>query len=237
VEGDEVIMGSEPDNRLTHVEHYARIYSENVAFCKSNPDALKAAIQLTNLTDDAQTYTAWEETTSPEQFGKRVRSSAMENYICFIFRPLVFAAHFDFLAGNIFTVFMQLRTLLEQLAKCYHADMLPEAAKETFFATRVQIVEEKYQYISDIIETLGPGSKELWRKLSNDWVHMKRMNKLVNTVIQDGVPSFTNIVPIEYIQEDMSTIREITEDSEQFRGLMKSALEKWQAGYGKKTGT
>jgi hypothetical protein len=130
---------------------------------------------------------------------------------------------------------MQLRTLLEQLAKCYQADLLPEAVNETFFATRIQIVEEKYRYISDIIRTLGPGSKELWTKLSNDWVHMTRMNKLVNTVIQSGVPSFTNIVPIAYGQEDISIIREIAEDVEQFRGLMSSALEKWQARNGKKT--
>jgi hypothetical protein len=226
-------MGSEPDNPLTPVEHYARIYSENVAFCKSNPDALRAAIQLSNLTDDARTYTAWEETVSPEQFRNRVTRSAMDTYVCFIFRSLAFAAYFDFLAGNVVTVFMQLRTLLEQLAKCYQADLLPEAVNETFFADRVQVVEEQYRYISDIIGTLGRGSKELWRKLSNDWVHMTSMNKLVNTVIQDGVPSLTNIVPIAYGQEDISIIREIAEDVEQFRGLMGSALEEWQARNGK----
>jgi hypothetical protein len=226
-------MGSEPGNRLTPVEHYARIYSENVAFCKSNPDALRAAIQLSNLTDDARTYTAWEETVSPEQFRNRVTRSAMDTYICFIFRPLAFAAYFDFLAGNVVTVFMQLRALLEQLAKCYEADMMPKTANESFFATRVQIVDGSYRYISDVIRKLGPGSAVLWNKLSNDWIHMTGMNKLVDIVIQGGVPSFTNIVPIAYAQEDLSIIRELGEAVGQFRGLMSSALENWQARYAK----
>jgi hypothetical protein len=214
-------MGSEPANWPPLVERYARVLSENDSFCRSNPDALEASIQLQSLTDDARRYTAWEEMVNPEQFRKRVTSSAMDTYICFIFRPLAFAAYFDFLAGNVVTVFMQLRTLLEQLAKCYQADMLPDAAKESFFATRVQIVEGRYRSKTEVIRTLEPGTEELWRRLSNDWIHMTGMNKLVNTVIQGGVPSFTNVVPIAYGQEDISIIREIGEDVKRFIDLVR----------------
>jgi hypothetical protein len=228
-------MGSEPANLPPLIDRYARVLSDNDSFCRSNPDALEAFIQLKSLTDDARRYTAWEETVPPEQFRKRVTSSAMDTYICFIFRPLAFAAYFDFLAGNIVTVFMQLRALLEQLAKCYQADMLPEAAKESFFAKRVQIVEGQYRYISDIVKISGPSSDELWHALSNDWIHMTGMNKLVNTVIQGGVPSFTNVVPIVYGQEDISIIREIGEDVRQFRQLLNSTIEKWRVRYGKNT--
>jgi hypothetical protein len=206
-------MGIEPDNLSPLVESYARVLSENEAFCKSNSDALETFAQLMNLRDDARYYTAWEETVPPEYFRNRVTKSGMDTIICFIFRPLAFAACFDFLAGNVVTVSMQLRTLLEQLAKCYHAEMLPEAAIESFFANRVQVAEKSFPSITESIRGLGPGSGDLWHKLSNDWVHMTGMNKLVNIVIQDGVPSFTNVVPIVYGNEDISVIIEIAKDN------------------------
>lgn len=182
-----------PDSSL--VERYAGVLLDNDSFCESNPEALEACVQLKGLRNDAIRYTAWEETVSPQQFRNRVTSSAMDTYICFIFRPLAFAAYFDFLAGNLVTVFTQLRTLLEQLAKCYLADVLPEASNESFFATRVQIVEGMYHTITERIRRLEPGAEELRQKLSNDWIHMTGMNKLVETVIQDGVPSFDSSHP------------------------------------------
>ena len=60
---------------------------------------------------------------------------------------------------------------------------------------------------------------------------MRGVEKLVSIVIEEGVPGYTNIIPIAYGIEDISIIREITQGVKQFRELMSSTLEKWQASY------
>lgn len=220
-------LGKKP----TLVVHYARILAENDSFCKSNSDAREASTELMNLMDEAKLYTMWENNVLPSEFGKTVSASAMATYLSFIFRPLAFGVHLDFLAGNVVAVFMQLRTLLEQLAKCYQADTLPEASEETFFQNRLLIVEKMQRTSLETVKTLGAGSEELWRNLSNQWVHMRGMKKLVSTVIEDGVPGHTNIIPVAYGAEDLSIIREISQDVKHFRILMSSTLDKWQATY------
>jgi len=44
-------------------------------------------------------------------------------FLSFVLLPLSYGIFFDFLAGNLVASFMQARTLLEQLAKCYLADI------------------------------------------------------------------------------------------------------------------
>lgn len=99
------------------VNHYASILRENEAFCRSNSDAREASAELRNLVNEARGSTMWESQVTPDRFARVVSCSAMGTYLSFIFRPLAFGIYLDFLVGNVISVFMQLRTLLEQLAK------------------------------------------------------------------------------------------------------------------------
>lgn len=83
--------------------------------------------------------------------------------------------------------------------------------------------------MSKTVATLGHSSEDLWRRLSNEWVHMKGMERLVGSVIEGGLPGYTNIIPVAYGAEDISSIKEITLVTKQFRSLMESTLTQWEA--------
>jgi len=166
----------------------------------------------------------WEEEISAEAFGKAVGRSAMLTYLSFVLMPLSYGILFDFLAGNLVASFMQARTLLEQLAKCFLADI--EEMNESFFQDRLRFIEES-RSIAKSVESLGPSALPLWGKLSEDWVHMKRLKKLVTAVSQRGLPSYGIIVPIVYETEDIPDVVELSKCIKTLRGLLEDTIQRW----------
>ena len=213
------------------VEAFATVLAENTAFCKLNLDCRETYIEIQNLMNYARYCTLWEDQVSPSELGKTVSESAMFTYLSYILRPLAWGIFLDFLAGNEIAAFMQLRTLLEQLAKCYEADVMTELSNVTFFQKRIIALEETRRSTSKIIGALGPGSEELWSKLSEEWVHLRSMGKLVTAVIERGMPGYAIVIPASYGAEDIPDIRELGQAVKQFRGLLSSTLDKWQTSH------
>jgi hypothetical protein len=211
----------------TLLELFVNILKENDTFCKSNPDAREADTELQNLMNESMIYNAWDKFIPWSEFGKATAESAMITYLAFILRPLAFGIYLDFLGGNLVAVFMQLRTLLEQLAKCNHADSLRNTHHESFFQTRLEAVEQLPQSMTKTIGTLGTDAEELWRRLSNRWVHMKRMEGLVNAVSERGIPGYAIIIPVNYDDHDIPDIKDLTETVRQFRKLLALTLDRW----------
>ena len=220
-------METNTGEEKTTLELFVNILKENDAFCKSNPDAREADAELTLLMNESMIYNRWDKFIPWSEFGKATARSAMITYLAFILRPLAFGIYLDFLGGNLVAVFMQLRALLEQLAKCNHADSLRNTHDESFFQTLLEAVEQLPQSMTKTIGTLGPDAEELWRRLSNRWVHMKRMEGLVNAVSEHGIPGYAIIIPVNYSDHDIPDIKDLTETVRQFRRLLALTLDRW----------
>lgn len=203
---------------------------DNVQFCMSNKEAGDAYNELTGFMKDVlSTYTAWEKTMPGEKFGKATASSAMLTYLSFVLQPLSYGIFYDFLGGNLMASFMQARTVLELLAKCYLADTEEiEPAHDGFFQNRLAFIENSHK-ITESIQSLGSDSFELYRALSADWVHMARLEKLVSAVSErHRFPTYGIIVPINYDEQDIPDIIELTQCVKKLRESVSHTVERWK---------
>jgi hypothetical protein len=218
----------EQDDDVKAIDGLAGILKDNIQFCKSTREADEAYNQLKDFTKEVITiYGRWESKLSRETLGKAFGESAMLNFLSFVLLPLSYGIFFDFMAGNLVASFMQARTLLEQLAKCYLADVEICERQSSFFHKRLQHIGDS-RGIGKMIETLGPDAKQLWNELSNNWVHMKGLKKLVTAVSYRGIPSYAVIVPITYGSEDIPDIVELTRSVKDLRELLRETFEKWK---------
>jgi hypothetical protein len=218
------------DNDAKAVDGYAAIMKDNIQFCKSNKEAGDAYTELTGFMRDVfSTYTAWEKTLPRERFGRAVASSAMLTYLSFVLQPLCYGIFYDFLGGNLMASFMQARALLELLAKCYLADTQEiEPGHNGFFQNRLAFIENSRK-ITELIKSLGSDSFELYGELSAHWVHMARLGKLVNAVSERHLfPTYGIIVPINYGEQDIPDIIELTQCVKKLRELVIHTVESWE---------
>jgi hypothetical protein len=210
------------------MDGYAQILKDNIEFCKLEREAGDAYAELAELMKEVlENYGSWEKGHSREGFGKAVGESAMLTYLSFVLLPLSYGIAFDFLGGNLIASFMQMRALLEQLAKCYLADVEDiNAEHDGFFQNRLRFIESS-RSIAKSVGSLGSDALKLWGKLSDNWVHMMRLEKLVTAVSERGIPSYGTIVPIVYDAEDMPDIVEFTNCIKMLRALLKDTVERW----------
>ena len=228
--GSSWVVGLAEDNEAKNLDGYAAIMKDNVQFCNSNEEARDAFTELTGFMKDVLSkYTAWEKTVPREKFGKAVASSAMLTYLSFVLQPLSYGIFYDFLGGNLMASFMQARTLLELLAKCYLADTEEiEPAHDGFFQNRLAFIENSRK-ITESIQALGLNSFELYKELSADWVHMARLEKLVKAVSErHRFPTYGIIVPINYDEQDIPDIIELTQCVKKLRELVSHTVESWE---------
>lgn len=220
------------DKEVKSVDGYAGIMQDNVQFCNSNKAAGDAYAELTGFMKDILfRYSAWDKMVPREKRGNAVASSAMLTYVSYVLQPLACGIFYDFLGGNLIASFMQARALLELLAKCYLADTEEvDLADKGFFQDRLAFIE-KSRKITEAIKSLGSNSYELYVNLSAHWVHMARLEKLVNAVTErQRFPAFGIIVPINYDEADIPDIIELTECIKKLRELVGHTLERWEMG-------
>jgi hypothetical protein len=156
----------EQDDDVKAIDGLAGILKDNIQFCKSTREANEAYNQLKDFTKEVITiYGRWESKLSRETLGKALGESAMLNFLSFVSLPLSYGIFFDFEAGNLLACFMQARSLLEQLARCYRADVEICEGQSSFFHKRLT---EHSRPIGKMIESLGPYAKQLWDQLSNN---------------------------------------------------------------------
>jgi len=125
------------------MDGYAQILKDNIEFCKLEKEAGDAYAELDELMKEVlKNYGGWERGVSRKGFGKAVSESAMLAYLSFVLLPISYGITFDFLGGNLIASFMQIRALLELLARCYLADVEDISAEhDGFFQNRLKFIE------------------------------------------------------------------------------------------------
>ena len=202
------------------------IMEENETFCQSNQTAQETRTEIVELMNDAIDHVQWEAKLSRRN--QLFPKFAMLNYLFFVLMPISYAIHLDFLTGNLPACFMQLRTLLEQLAKCFLSDLKYQDL--AFFQDKMVKLEAEGVSLTKTIETVEPKAVPLWSRLSNDWVHMKYLKRTVNVVLERGdVPGYGLVIPIAYSETELPEIEELGKSIIDYRTMLAKTIEKWKA--------
>ncbi|MEM2191696.1 MAG: hypothetical protein QW540_09770, partial [Archaeoglobaceae archaeon] len=169
--------------------------------------------------------------------GEKVLSRPVFFYVNNVLLPFSYAIMCDLLIGNIPACYMELRFMLEALAKCYIA----EASKSgTFFEIQILSLEkylsEGKVSLSNVLREFGnmTGLKEkplrLWKKISDLWAHLGGfVSRVVDHVIETGRPPlYSLILPMEYTDADLPLLNELERDIGTFREILHEALSKYR---------
>lgn len=232
-------MTEEAKRNSTAADNYfdyaMKIMKENENFLRSNAEETYGdVIDLINDAIDLVGF-AVERDKSREEYVKHPTVFFLHH----ILMPSSYAIQTNLLTGNLPVCFMQLRLMLESLAKCYLADL--KYPDQRFFQEKLELLENEtkkknYEVVSkrehDFIEEfdrelgLNKKSLKLWGKLSQDWIHTKGVvNRIVDRITEkSAAPSWTFIIPIKYAETDLDTIEELGRGLSQFRSLLKDAI-------------
>lgn len=203
---------------------------ENEQFLREHAKA--TCDEVIELANDAIDYVRFAVRKGPQDY---VRYS-MFFFLHHILMPFSYAIYVDMLAGNVPVCFMQLRLMLESLAKCYLADS--EHPNSSFFQEKFELLESQKKGIAKLLRESGKRLEldfvALWGKLSHDWVHTEGiMRRLVNHLItESGVPPWALVIPMNYTKDDLDAADELRKRICQFRSLLTPTMEKYQQQLG-----
>jgi hypothetical protein len=208
------------------------ILEENDSYCKSNETAHKTWVEIVEMMNDAVDDVMWE--TKEIDWNVYFPRFAMLNYFFSVLMPVSYGIYLDFMAGNLPVCFTQLRTLLEQLAKCSVADR--EYPELPFFRERIIALEEKLKRehvtLTDLIGTMSEDGSLMWRVLSKDWVHYLSFERIATIVMErQDVPGWSLTIPIGYSATELSEIEELGKYVAQFRQVLRKTVEEWKASF------
>ncbi|MCX9026474.1 MAG: hypothetical protein OIN85_10325 [Candidatus Methanoperedens sp.] len=211
---------------------------------RENDDFLKKFAKETNnevseLMNDSVDYMSFFAKKGEENWAK----STMAFFTIHMLMPLSYAIYVDLLAGNIVVCFMELRLMLESLAKCYLADL--KYPDSTFFQEKLELLEKEtkskngktiskreYDFMNEFDKELGFNecSIKLWGKLSKDWVHTKGiMDKVVYQIAEkSNVPPWGLVIPCNFLKADLEDIEELHKRISQFRNLLKITMKNYK---------
>ena len=159
---------------------------------------------------------------------------AMLNYFFSALMPVSYGIYLDFMAGNLPVCCTQLRTLLEQLAKCSVADR--EYPEFPFFRERIVALEEKLKRehvsLTDLIGAVSEEGPPMWRVLSKDWVHYLSFERIATIVMErQDVPGWSLTIPIGYSDTELPEIEELGKYVAQFREILRKNVEEWKTSF------
>ena len=219
-------MDRSPPNFVKMTES---ILEENESFCKSNEIGHETWVEIVELMNDAIDKVLWE--TKEIDWRRLFSRYAMLNYFFSILMPVSYGIYFDYLGGNLPVCFAQLRTLLEQLAKCFMSDMRhPDLP---FFQQRITALENEMERehlsLTKLIEMVAPEGVPMWRSLSRDWVHFKSFDRIVAIISErQDVPGWSLTVPIGYSDTELPEIDELAKHVSGFRQILAKKVEEWK---------
>lgn len=152
------------------------------------------------------------------------------NYMFLVLRPSPDAIMLNFLTANLPYCFVQLRTLLEQLGKCFLADV--DYRDESSYQDKLRKLEGRMRSrkpsLTKVVSSLGEQAAELYRNLSEDWVHMKSFERITTVMTQKGVPAYAISVLMPYGPTDLADISELGKSVALFRQILAPTLQKWK---------
>jgi len=202
-----------------HLAFITKVMRENEKFLHEN--AQGAYNEVVELVNDAIDL-AKQRVKEKSDYAK----FSMAFFIYHILMPYSYAIYVDLLAGNLPVCFMQLRLMLESLAKCYLADS--RYANQPFFQRRLELLEKESSSTSKLMKDLGKelrvgnDLKNLWHQLSQDWVHTRGVvDGVVNHLVQNSdVPPWALLIPMSYGASDLGTINKLRDQIANFRELL-----------------
>ena len=198
------------------------IMEDNVSFFQSHPTAKETLKEVEGLLQDALKYIGWKEL--PEDpSGQYAVNFAVINFIHFVLLPLSCAISFDFLGGNLPACFMQLRVLIEQLAKCFFADLNYQDLNLAL--DKIEHLEAKGRGITRMVTKLNPANETLYKVLSNDWVHLKHLKPIVKIFERGDVQM---LVPVPCSENELPEIQELGRAIHIYRFVLADTLQKWK---------
>jgi len=195
------------------------ILQENDKFCKSNDVAQETVIEILKLMKDAINSVQWNADLFPK--------FAFVNCLRSVLVPMSNAIYYNFMGGNLPACFVQLRILLEQLVKCFLSDK--DYRDISRFQEKLRRVEDQKLHLTEAVIAVEPNAESLWRNLSNDWVHMKYLERHVRVLLERGdVLGFNVVVPIDFSETELPEIQELGESISQFRAILAETVGKWK---------
>ncbi len=215
---------TEEDPKASLVEVICEVQRANNNLLHSN--GLGILPEIIELANDAIDYVPLIEKAKAGQ-------SAMTFFLSHVLMPQSNGLYVTVLSGNLPMSFATLRLLVETLAKCYYADAF---YPETFFPVKLELIVVEARMsttalITRVDEMAGTGDqlRNLWRDLSNAWIHTQGLaSGLVDHIGEKGFPNWGIILPSEYSEADFNAINELTEKIAAFRGGMKHVIENWR---------
>jgi len=213
-----------------YFDYIIKVMRENEEFLRKN--AKETCDEVVELMNDAIDYVM--HAVKRKESRKDYVNRSMAFFLHHILMPFSYAIYVDLLVGNIPACFMELRLMLESLAKCYFADL--KYPDRTFFQERLELLEAEDLSMSKLMKELG---KELgfendfvalWGKLSRDWIHTKGiMDRVVSQVIEKSdIPPWALTLPMNYKENDLDAVDELRKYISQFRTLLTTTMEKYQ---------
>jgi len=163
--------------------------------------------------------------------------SSMFFLIHHIVLPNSYAIYTDLMIGNLPACFMELRTMVEALPKCYFA----ESYEASFHMEKIRLLEKymkkKNISISSLLSRLDSelnqkdGSHNLWKELSEGWIHLRGIvSKWMEELSENSsLLSYRLIIPTDYSDEDIGTINELQKCINRFRDILRLTIEKYEA--------
>ena len=233
-------MAEETKSPATELlDRYCKTMKENEKFLRSNTEeTYREVIDLINEAIDLVGF-AVEREKGKEDYVKR----SVIFFLYHILMPLSYAIYTDLLIGNLPACFMELRLMLESLIKCYLADL--KYPEQSFFQRKLELLEKEtkdkkggkvpkreHDFIKEFDEIINSDvrSVKLWGKLSKDWVHTKGIvDRIVSQIGEkSGTPSWALVIPMNYAEDDLDTIKELGKRIPQFRKLLKDTIENYK---------
>jgi len=209
-----------------YFEHVIQVMQGNEDFVRNN--AKETYDEIIELINDAIDYVglAVRRPDSAEEYVKR----SIPFFLQHILMPFSYGIYLDLTAGNIPACFMELRLMLESLAKCYLADL--RYPDESFFQTKFELLQDESLSTAKLLRELGTelglGNSfvALWCKLSDDWIHTRGIiDRITNQIIErSDVPAWALVIPMNYADSDLDTIDELRKRISQFRRLLTVAM-------------
>ncbi|MHA1645658.1 MAG: hypothetical protein ACTSV0_11570 [Candidatus Freyarchaeota archaeon] len=203
-----------------------RNIQENEDFLRSK--AKETYAEVVGLVNDAIDHIIFfVEEKMVEDYGK----FAVIHYVHQILMPLSYAMVIDLLTTNLVACFMELRLMVESLVKCYFADL--KYPEQPSFRKKIELLDEERKQrktITKLMEEYGEDAKELWKQLSEEWIHTKGIvNRIVKEITNKSeLPAWPVVLPITYADTELDVLEELRRNVSKFRRLLNAVIEDWK---------
>jgi hypothetical protein len=210
-------------------ENLSRTAEKNETFFKSGP-ARKSWTEIVELVNDAIDHVGW--FVKLTDWRSSLATSPVANYLAVLLMPLSYGVYTDLLVGNLPCCFMQLRVLIEQLGKTRYSERgssQKEPFQEKLTDLETKIAQRKISLTQVIRGSLGHETAELWAGLSERWIHVKGLRRIIEAVEADS--SRLNLVmPMPLTEADLPDLVELQKGVATFRRVLAQTVGEWKKG-------